>query len=318
MPQSWLWMGIAGILTLVICILLGKLYFMRKAVRQIRIGFSQKLNTDTNTLIDLSSHSRCMRALARDINVQLRTLRRLRLQYLQGDRELKEAITNISHDLRTPLTAICGYLDLMADMSLSEEAARYLTQIQQRVNALRQLTEELLHYSIVTSTQPGKAETFDLCGALEEALLSFHGVMLQKNITPRIDMPTQRVIRTLPRAAVGRIFGNIINNAIKYSNGDFSVSLNKDGTVIFSNTAKGLDTVQVAKLFDRFYTVESGTDRTGLGLAIAKHLTEQLGGAISAKLEHERLSFIICFPASPPSVPKRGKKKQEKQIQAAR
>ncbi len=241
-----------------------------------------------------------MRALANDINMQLRVLRRQRLQYLQGDRELKEAITNISHDLRTPLTAICGYLDLLKDIQTSEEVTRYLAQITERVNALRQLTEELLHYSIVTSVQPDKAETLDLCGLLEESLLSFLGVMRQKNITPTIDLPTQRVMRTLPRAAVQRIFGNIISNALKYSDGDFTVSLNEEGTAVFSNTAKHIDTVQVAKLFDRFYTVESGTTATGLGLSIAKHLTEQLGGTITAHLENDRLSFVVCFPKTFP------------------
>ena len=300
MPQNVLWVLALCVMALIVCVLLGKLYFMRKAAREIRTGFAQKLNTDTNTQIDLSSRSRCMRALANDINMQLRVLRRQRLQYLQGDRELKEAITNISHDLRTPLTAICGYLDLLKDMQTSEEVTRYLAQITERVNALRQLTEELLHYSIVTSVQPDKAETLDLCGLLEESLLSFFGVMRQKNITPTIDLPTQRVMRTLPRAAVQRIFGNIISNALKYSDGDFTVSLNEEGTAVFSNTAKHIDTVQVAKLFDRFYTVESGTTATGLGLSIAKHLTEQLGGTITAHLENDRLSFVVCFPKTFP------------------
>lgn len=144
MPQNVLWVLALCVMALIVCVLLGKLYLMRKAAREIRTGFAQKLNTDTNTQIDLSSRSRCMRALANDINMQLRVLRRQRLQYLQGDRELKEAITNISHDLRTPLTAICGYLDLLKDMQTSEEVTRYLAQITERVNALRQLTEELL------------------------------------------------------------------------------------------------------------------------------------------------------------------------------
>ena len=197
MAQNVLWVLALCVMALIVCVLLGKLYLMRKAAREIRTGFAQKLNTDTNTQIDLSSRSRCMRALANDINMQLRVLRRQRLQYLQGDRELKEAITNISHDLRTPLTAICGYLDLLIDIQTSEEVTRYLAQITERVNALRQLTEELLHYSIVTSVLPDKAETLDLCGLLEESLLSFLGVMRQKNITPTIDLPTQRVMRTL-------------------------------------------------------------------------------------------------------------------------
>ena len=134
---------IIGILLLIIFVLATKVYFLRKSAQEIAEAFRDRLATDTNTLIDISTRDPYMRKLAADINVQLRLLRKERHRYQQGDLELKEAVTNISHDLRTPLTAICGYLDLLDKEDKSENTSRYLSLIGNRVEAMKQLTEEL-------------------------------------------------------------------------------------------------------------------------------------------------------------------------------
>ncbi len=93
-----------------------------------------------------------------------------------------------------------------------------------------------------------------------------------------------------------RVFSNLLNNAIKYSDGDLDITLYETGEIIFTNTASGLNEVQVGKLFDRFYTVEAARKSTGLGLAIARTLIEQMNGTISAVYENNRLSIRIFFP----------------------
>ena len=138
---------IIGILLLIIFALLAKVYFLHKSAQEIQDAFRDRLTADTNTLIDLSTRDPYMRKLAADINVQLRLLRREHHRYQQGDLELKEAVTNISHDLRTPLTAINGYLDLLDREEKSENVQRYLSQIKNRTEALKQLTKELFRYS---------------------------------------------------------------------------------------------------------------------------------------------------------------------------
>ena len=90
-----------------------------------------------------------------------------------------------------------------------------------------------------------------------------------------------------------RIFSNIIENAIKYSDGDFIINITDDGSIRFSNTAHNLSSVDVGKLFDRFFTVETGKYSTGLGLSIAKQLTKQIGGDISADYKNEVLTIIL-------------------------
>lgn len=221
--------------------------------------------TETNTLIDVPYRDKTMRNLADGINHQLRKLREERHKFQQGDSELKNAVTNISHDLRTPLTAICGYLDLLKEEEKSEAAARYLEQIEDRTEALKQLTEELFKYSVIASTDEIAPASIDLRQALEESLLSFYGVIKQKGLDTEISITEKKVERFLDPQGVSRVFSNIINNAIKYSDGDFQVWMGDDGTITFANTAADLDSVSVAKLFDRFYTVETGRNSRGLG-----------------------------------------------------
>lgn len=286
---------IIGILLLIIFALLAKVYFLRKSAQEIRDAFRDRLTADTNTLIDISTRDPYMRKLAADINVQLRLLRQQRHKYLSGDRELKEAVTNISHDLRTPLTAICGYLDLLEREEKGENTARYLSLIGNRVDAMKQLTEELFRYSVILSTEEMTLETVHINGVLEESIAAFYGALTNRGIQPEIRITESRIERQLNREALGRVFSNILNNALKYSDGDLSITLRDDGEIIFSNTASALDEVQVGKLFDRFFTVETARNSNGLGLAISKTLVEQMGGTIQAKLQDSRLYICICF-----------------------
>ena len=286
---------IIGILLLIIFVLAAKVYFLRKSAQEISEAFRDRLTADTNTLIDISTRDPYMRQLAADINMQLRLLRKQRHKYLTGDRELKEAVTNISHDLRTPLTAICGYLDLLDKEDKSENTSRYLSLIGNRVEAMKQLTEELFRYSVILSTGDLVLEPVCVNGVLEESIAAFYGALTSRDIQPEIHITENRIERQLNREALGRVFSNILNNALKYSDGDLAITLRDDGDIIFSNTASGLNGVQVGKLFDRFFTVEAARNSNGLGLSIAKTLVEQMGGFILAELENKKLNIRIQF-----------------------
>lgn len=290
-----LWLGILALSVLVILLIL-KIILMQRSAEEIRQGFSQRLTEDTNTLIDISSRDKHLRGLANDINRQLRQLRQERRRCQQGDQELKDAVTSISHDLRTPLTAICGYLDLLERENMSEQAKEYLCRIRSRTSAMSGLTEELFRYSVVTTVQDLTLERLDLVRALEESLLSFYGAMEKKGIRPQIHLPESPVWRNLDPGAVSRIFSNIISNAMKYSDGDFTVAMAEDGSISFSNSAKELNAVMAGRLFDRFYTVNASRNATGLGLSIAKLLTQRMGGRIDAEYQDHTLSIHVLFP----------------------
>lgn len=294
--EIWLWAFLLGMIVIIICLLI-KIRVLQKTADEIKKAFEDKLLTETNTLIDISSGDRFMRGLANSINGGLCKLREERHRLAQGDMELKNAVTNISHDLRTPLTAICGYLDLLEQEEKSKDAEEYLRIIRNRAELLTRLTEELFQYSVILSGgNSGVKETVAINGVLEESIAAFYTALKERGIVPDIHMPEKKVLRTLDRSALTRVFSNLLNNAVKYSDGDLDITLSENGDIVFSNRASGLNEVQTGKLFNRFYTVESGRKSTGLGLAIAKTLTLRMNGRISAGYKDNRLSISVSFP----------------------
>ena len=270
-----------------------KVALLRHGMKALRQDLVERRGQDTNTLLSLPCRDRELRRLASALNQELRALRQERLRYQQGDKELKEAVVNISHDLRTPLTAISGYLQLLQGQDLPPDTRRYLEQIDNRTQAMKRLTEELFRYSVVVSEETLAREPVDLRRAVEEALLSFYGALEGRGIEPQVRLPETPVIRQLDPAAVNRVLGNILTNALKYSAGDLEVTLEESGRLTFSNAAPGLDPVAAGRLFDRFYTVEAARNSTGLGLSIAKELTQRMGGSIGAELHGGTLTVWL-------------------------
>ncbi len=282
------------LLALLSAFLSVKIWLLRRSSKEIAEALSDCLKTDTNSVITVSSRDKQVRKLVTELNKELKLLREEHHRFVQGDMELKNAVTNISHDLRTPLTAICGYLDMLKSEDKSPEAERYLEIIGGRAEAMKQLTEELFRYSVIlASDSNGKQEQVIVNDVLEESIAGYYSILIEKSISPEIDITDSKVIRILDRSALARVFSNLINNTVKYSDGDLTVRLSANGTITFSNHASKLTSVQVDKLFDRFYTVEAARNSTGLGLSIARTLIEQMGGTISASLENGVLSIVI-------------------------
>lgn len=276
---------------------LWKIFSMRQAADQLRAEFAARLKEDTNVGIDISTSDKKMRLLASDIHRQLKILRREHIRYALGDSELKNAVSGISHDLRTPLTAICGYMDLLDREEVSDTVREYLSVIEGRIQALKDLTEELFRYSVIVSIDKYEhSEPLSLTRALEECLAGYYGTFKKAGIEPNIQLPENEVFRCLNPTALSRILSNIVSNAAKYSDGDFSVQMDTEGTLRFINHAPGLDEIQAGHLFDRFYTVSSGSHSTGLGLSIAKTLTEAVGGQIDACCHDGCLIITLSFP----------------------
>ncbi len=288
---------IISVLIMIIAVLILKICLLQKSADEICCAFNEKLENDTNTLINISCRDRHMRRLANDINKELKKLRADRRKFQQGDLELKEAVTNISHDLRTPLTAICGYLALLENEEKSPAAEEYIKIISQRAQVLKQLTTELFRYSVITSTfNSDTPEKLEMNNVLEESIAAHYALICQNNIVPDISITEKKIVCNLNKNALLRIFQNIISNAVKYSDGDLKIKLKDDGEIIFSNHAEKLDEVQVGRLFDRFYTVQTADKSTGLGLSIAKMLTQQMKGSITADYSDCSLNIRIKFP----------------------
>lgn len=285
--ENGVWYLVA-VLSLAAAVLLVRWLVLRHALRELTRQLEEHLTQDTNTLLTIPTTDPSARQLA-----ALRTERR-RLQY--GDAELKAAITGLSHDLRTPLTALRGYLGLLAAQPLSDPARRYVSILQERTDAMTQLTEELFRYSVATTADaPLHLEPVCLNDALAESLAAHYEILTARNIQPRIELSPCPVNRLLDKAALGRILDNLLNNAVKYAQGALDVTLTAEGCLRFTNAAPGLDAVDAQQLFHRFYTVQNAHRSTGLGLAIAKTLTQQMGGRIAAQVQDGQLTVEVEF-----------------------
>ena len=288
---------ISALLAVAAAILAARLILLQRAAEELRRGMEEWLRMgDTNTLLSTSSGERCMRRLAAGLNAHLRELRAERRKLQSGNLELRDAVTNVSHDLRTPLTAILGYADLLEKEELSPNARRYITIIRERAESMRALTDELFRFSLTGAEGEAlQTEPVNLNAAVEEALAAAYSELRERGIAPEVRLSEAPVTRELNRAALERILGNILTNAAKYSDGDLRVELDESGQLTFSNAAESLDELQVGRLFDRFYTVESARRSTGLGLSIARALTERMGGEIGAEHEDGRLTIWVRF-----------------------
>lgn len=143
MVKVFFWYSLCFGLLIIVILLCLKVYLLKKSIYEICTGLKEHLSTDTNTLLSISSGDKHIRQLASELNKQLSLLRNQRQRYFNGNTELNTAVTNISHDLRTPLTAINGYLDLLDKEEKSQEVNRYITIIKNRIETMKQLTEEL-------------------------------------------------------------------------------------------------------------------------------------------------------------------------------
>ena len=276
---------IITIILFLICIFLAvKLYVIKQSIKEIEKSFSKILRTDTNNTIAISSSDKDIKNLTINLNNNLSELRGQKLQYKNGNQELKKIITNISHDLRTPLTAIKGYVDLIEQEKLSNNQKKYLKVIQKKSNELTELTGQLFEYTKLMDIDVKiKKEECCINEILEETLVSYYSIFKEQNIIPNISICSTKVYKIVNKISIIRVFENILSNVVKYSNGDLKVEMQENGTITFSNKATSLDETTVQKIFDRYFSVENAKESTGIGLSIAKQLVELNNGSIKAE-----------------------------------
>ena len=289
-----------SIISSFICIfLLLKLFLIKKSIIEIEKNFTKILESDTNNIISISSSDKDIKNLTINLNDNLIELRKQKLKYKNGNQELKKIVTNISHDLRTPLTALKGYIDLINKEKLSISQKKYLKIIQKKSDEFNELTGQLFEFSkIIDTLEKNINLSKDECcinEILEETLLSFYNIFKEKNIFPTINISNKKLYKKVNKISIVRIFENILSNVSKYSNGDFEVEMDDNGIITFSNKANSLDATSVQKIFDRYFSVENAKESTGIGLSIAKQLVEMNDGEIYAEYSRERLYIKINF-----------------------
>lgn len=287
------------VLALILIAALYKIRILRRGYDELTENIKDQVSGKTGVPITLTTADPKARRCAEVLNRELKVLNKERVRFEGGNKTVKDAVTGISHDLRTPLTAIRSYLEMIEEEPDEDVRKEYLERIRNRTDALSELTEELFKYT-TSSDQANRisedtTEEQDIRRILEECLISFYAAFGKKGIEPDITMPETPVIARCRRRDANRIFENIISNALKYSEGNVTVTMTDDATVTFENPAPSLTPLMVSKLFDRYYTVNDAKGSTGLGFSIARELTEQNGGTIEAVMEDEKLRIILKF-----------------------
>lgn len=283
-------------LVLIIIFLIYYIIGINISIKEIEDNLDIILNNDTNKLITISTSNKRLNRLTTNLNSSLIKIRKLELSYKNGNKELQESITNISHDLRTPLTAIKGYIDLIKKEKSKKKIVEYLKIIENKTEDLVILTEQLYDYSKSLDLKDKlKKEKVCINDILEDTILSYYALIKKKNLTPEINITTKRIYRKIDKNMAIRILENIISNTIKYTDEDIKITLLDNGKIIIKNKSHVLDNTTVNKMFDRYYTIESGSNTSGIGLSIAKQLVNINGGKITAKYSQGYLIVELEF-----------------------
>lgn len=212
---------------------------------------------------------------------------------------LKDMILNISHDLRTPLTAIMGYIQLLQESDMGEDEQKYINIIMRKSKDLSQLMSDFYELSMIESADIVPLyQEIDLVETLTNHLLTYSDLFESRQIEPEIIKNNQIENVNADELMLKRVFNNLIANAIKYSKKTLKIYIEtkKFVEVTFENDI--IETsLEVNRMFDKFYTGNSAraNGNTGLGLYIAKGLMNKMGGEIFAKLNEDKLQIILQF-----------------------
>lgn len=250
--------------------------------------------------IDINYTDSHFEELAKEINNQIDLTKQAEAVKRSTENKLKQAISHISHDIRTPMTSILGYIQFLESDEISPELKKeYIKTIKNSAGRLKILLEDFFELSIIEQADyPLKIERVRLNDLIVGSLFGFYEEFNRSKIKPEIHIPDNDIMMMTDPSAVKRVVENLVVNAIRYSTGNVVIRLEKfDATVQLriSNTVDKLNEQDINQMFDRFYKADqTRTGKgTGLGLPIAKSLMEKMNGSIYAKLEDNQIT-ITC------------------------
>lgn len=295
------------ILGITSCVLLFLLLLERNEIRSISNQLREIKPQDTNELVHSDGSGKASADLINDINALLRHMQRSRIHYQQKNHALEQMMTNISHDLRTPLTSAMGYIHIIQNSDLTEdEKCRELAIIEKRLVHLEELINSFFEFSQIISNDktPEKTEC-NIIAVLEESIAHYYDDYCARDRQILFECRQHRLMIYSNKNMLMRIFDNLISNALKHSDGNLAISVDlvkdvqADETIqiTFENELHDSD-IDINHIFDEFYTTDISRTKgnTGLGLAIAKQFTEILNGSISAQNADGLFTMTVFLP----------------------
>lgn len=292
---------IIGILIVLIFILTGILVSYERQVHHIcrQLRFLQE--QETNMLITKEMNGGHMGELVGLLNELLLKRKKERAEYLRKEQMIADTYTNLSHDIRTPLTSLDGYFQLLEHAEKEEERQRYLGIIQERIVSLKEMLEELFTYTkLQNETYELKLEPVNVGQVLKETMFSYYDNWASCGITPQFHLTDIPVVIQGNAQALRRVIQNIIKNVLDHGNKEIEVYLTKQGErmkLVFRNQMEEGEEIEVSRVFDRFYKADQARSKssTGLGLSIAKGFVLKMNGDIRAEQKDEWFEITIEF-----------------------
>ena len=255
----------------------------------------------TNMIVTGDYGNASITELVNEINGLLTQTAKLRKEYLNKESNLKDTLTSLSHDIRTPLTSLDGYFQLLHDSNSPAERERYIAAIRERIESLKLMLDELFTYAkLQDGSYPLDMEYHNLNKLLYDTAFSFYDDFKRRSIEPKIQITEEQVTVFCNYTALKRAMQNIIKNSLEHGENSFSIELENienEAVITFKNSYRNTDEIDVEHVFDRFYKADTARKRvsTGLGLSIAKEIVEKMGGQIEAHIEDNMFIVKVCL-----------------------
>lgn len=303
-------MNFLFILICILCLCLGWLYLrLWGDIRSLR-GQLEEIQRGSHMELAANSRQRCLVAFCRTLNQVLLSKDAEHMRYERAERQLKQNIINLAHDIRTPLTGAAGYVQLALECEVSEKQIHYLSMAQNRLGELEDMLEKLFLYTKLTggefSFPTESMKNIQVLPFLGECLISLYARFEQTKTSPEVLFESQSFQVYAEEEALRRIFLNLIQNALLHGSGGLRI-LQDNGTscLIFENPVPENAAIDTAQMFDRFYKADParGKSSSGLGLFIVRELMRKMGGDAQAELACGRLRIFLYFAPSGPCSP---------------
>lgn len=296
-----IWKILTVILTVSVAVLIAVLVKIRAQLRDINEQLDFLCEKDTNMLVLTDTNMADIGRLKERINRFLEQWHRQREAAAKKEQMISDTYTNLSHDIRTPLTSLDGYFQLLKDESDKSAQEHYIDIIQERITSLKDMLEELFMFTKLKNDS-FKLELSNCCVSrlLKQTVFSYYEEWKKQGIEPSLDICEDTIFITANAQALRRVLQNVIKNALVHGQNSICIQMkqkNKMVHILVSNDVKNPDDIDVDKVFERFYKADEARSisSSGLGLSIAKELVERMGGSIEARLEGKRFVVEIQF-----------------------
>ena len=291
-----------GVLSVLILILTGILISYKRQVKDIcrQLRFLQEC--DSNMLITTEMKKGHIEELAELLNTLLKERKKERADYQKKEQMIADIYTNLSHDIRTPLTSLDGYFQLLEETQEENDRKRYIQIIQERIESLKEMLEELFTYTkLQNGTYELKLEPQNVGQILKETVFSYYDDWAEQGISPQFEITEEPVWIRGNKQALRRTIQNIIKNGLDHGNKEIRIQLSrneKQMELVFQNKIEPGEQIDISRVFERFYKADKARSKssTGLGLSTAKGFVEKMHGEIAAEIKEDWFCIKISFP----------------------